>query len=215
MAQSNNGDKHEILNVSMLVMLAYIFDKVIVYAPADCCSVLKKCLAQENEHFIKKITYRTNRYYSGFKYAYWVAAIQVLYAILKTSKDSVLFFSELNVCCFPICNIYSRITHQKMYTLCHRNLEELNEDGTSKRKNIQSRLSDYIFRKMSFAPQNRLLVLGEPIKNNLKQIVSAETILNIIPMLHPYYSCHTNEEREYNSKGTVHIGIVGMIKKKT
>ena len=211
MAQSNNGDKHEILNASMLVMLAYIFDKVIVYAPKSCCNVLKRRLANGNGRELKKITYKETRFYSKFKYKQWVAGLQILYAMLKTDKNCYIFFSEINSYFFVIYNMYSRCVQRRMFSLCHSDLEMLN---TCKCKNLQCYLNNYIFKKMNFAPTNKMLVLGDSIKRNLKSIVSERTFSNIITMIHPYYSDLADNASHYKRENIIHIGIVGAIKEK-
>lgn len=214
LAQPNCGDVHEILNVSMIVMLDKIYQSVEVYAPKDCCDVLKQGLANLQYNCFS-IRFSETRVYTKKQLPFWfICGVQELFCMLKNRKSD-LFFSTLNFLWFPVFNMICFLLKGNMYTLCHNDMEHL-INPIFGRVNIRWRLINYIFKKMSFSKNNYCLVLGESIKDNLFKCARRRTVEgNIIAMNHPYYSVNRSAEvSKQLKKGIIKIAIVGSIKNK-
>lgn len=100
-----------------------------------------------------------------------------------------------------------------MFTLCHNDLEHLLIPKFG-RINLHWHLINYIFKRMSFAHNNKLLVLGKSIKKGLRDIMPPFTYKNTFCMVHPYYSkAFTSQDTEATTN-LIKIGVVGAIKEK-
>lgn len=216
MAQPNKGDTHQILNVSMIIMLSIIYKKVIVYAPKECCEDLKIQLSQKKIQIINKIVFIPNKIYFKSPILFWISCgLQTFKTIYKAQPSDILYFSTLNPIMFPMFNLWCYLSHKDMYTLCHNDLEYLITPKFGK-INLHWHLINFIFKNMQFATHNHLIVLGDSIKNNLKGIIPSKKInKNIISICHPYYSNSIHQNSKVNpSNQYFKIGIVGAIKKK-
>lgn len=215
MAQPNKGDTHQILNVSMVVMLVMIYDHVAVCAPKDCCDDIK---AQLSCNFpsvdTDKVSFKHNRILCGCGIPFWLAiGMQTLWRMMRAEQTAHLYFSTLNPFFFPFFNICCKMTGKMMFTLCHNDLEHLLAPKFG-RVNMHWQLINYIFKRMPFARNNKLLVLGKSIKDGLHDIVPPHTYENTFCIIHPYYSKVCTRQDTEKSKSLIKIGIVGAIKEK-
>lgn len=215
MAHPNVGDTHQILNVSMIVMLAKIYKEVVVYAPADCCDDLRAQINVLDKQLAGHITYITNKILSHKQFPFWLSCgLQTLVSLMKTRKGEDVFFSTLNWLCFPVFNIWCKLSKRHMYTLCHNDLEHLIDPKLGK-INVRWHLINYIFKSMSLAKYNMLIVLGDSIADNLNGIINAKTYqYHILSMCHPYYSLTSSTNSGFHIHGITNIGIVGAVKPK-
>ncbi len=214
LAQPNCGDVHEILNVSMIVMLDKIYQSVEVYAPKDCCDVLKQGLANLQCN-CSSINFSETRVYTKKQLPFWfICGVQELFCMMKNRKSD-LFFSTLNFLWFPVFNMICSLLKGNMYTLCHNDMEHL-INPIFGRVNIRWRMINYIFKKMSFSKNNYCLVLGDSIKKNLFKYAKHDTVeKNIVAINHPYYSVNQSAEVSNQlEKGVIKVAIVGTIKNK-
>lgn len=213
LAQPNYGDAHEILNVSMIVMLDKIYETVQVYAPKDCCEVLRAGL-KKLEHTSSSISFVETKVYTKKQIPFWfICGLQEFFCMLKNRKSD-LFFSTLNFLWFPVFNAFSFLFKGNLYTLCHNDMEHLINPIFGK-INIRWRLINFIFKKMRFASNSYCLVLGNSIKDNLFHCAKIDSVKkHIISMNHPYYSVeNTSPVSERSSTSHIKIAIVGTIKK--
>ena len=210
MAHPNIGDTHQILNTSMILMLGEIYDKVIVYAPKDCCLDLEKQVCNQNACLSTQITYKFNKIYSQRQFLFWITCgFQTLSSMCKTKRGEDIYFSTLNWLCFPLFNLWSRLSKRRMFTLCHNDMEHLINPKTG-RVNVHWHMINYIFKRLSLAKSNMFIVLGDCIAENLKKVVKQDTINNIISICHPYYNL--TELKEVSVTDKIKIGIVGTVK---
>lgn len=213
MAHPNIGDTHQILNVSMLMMLCRIYDEVVVYAPFDCVEDLKEQMSKLDSKHMEKIIYRYNRIISKSQFPFWMCCgLQTLVSLFKTRKGEDIFFSTLNWLCFPLFNTWSALTKRRIFTLCHNDLEHLLKPKFGS-VNVHWHMIRYIFKHMSFAKANFLLVLGDSVKDNLKKILQPNLVNNhVLSICHPYYT-KGNIQSSYGAhhKGWK-IGIAGTVK---
>lgn len=214
MAHPNAGDTHQILNVSMIVMLAKIYKEVVVYAPKDCCNDLKSQINLLDEKLADHITYITTKIVSYKQFPFWLSCgLQTLVSLMKTRKGEDVFFSTLNWLCFPLFNIWCQLSKRHMYTLCHNDLEHLIDPKFGK-INVRWHLINYIFKSMPLAKYNMMLVLGDSIVNNLKGVIKDSTFQHhILSICHPYYSLAPNYNK-LHVHDTINIGITGAVKNK-
>lgn len=214
LAQPNCGDVHEILNVSMIIILDKIYQNVEVHAPKNCCEVLKQGLSNLQYKY-SSIHFFETRVFTKKQLPFWiVCGVQELLCMLK-NRNSDLFFSTLNFLWFPIFNMISFLQKGNLYTLCHNDMEHL-INPIFGHVNIRWRLINYIFKKMTFSKNNYCLVLGESIKKNLFKCAKHNTVeKNIIAINHPYYSVGQSAEVS-NQLGdkVIKFAIVGTIKNK-
>ncbi|MCQ2049476.1 MAG: hypothetical protein MJZ22_00470 [Candidatus Saccharibacteria bacterium] len=210
LAQPNCGDVHEILNVSMIIILDKIYESVKVYAPKDCCEVIE-CALKKMGYDLSSIFFIHTKVYTKKQLPFWfICGIQEFTCMLK-NRNSDLYFSTLNFLWFPIFNASAFLFKGQLFTLCHNDLEHLINPIFGK-LNLRWRLINYIFKKMRFSKNNFCLVLGKSIKNNLFKYAKKETITgNIISINHPYYSENAKTQKK-NNGNTKKIAIVGAIK---
>lgn len=213
MAFTNTDKGHEMINVSIIIMLCKLFKKVEVYAPKKCCDNLFYLLEEigfqgGNLQFINvDNTFRRSipRWiYGGFSSFYY---------LLSTSKKDVVFFSTINPFAFPLLNFISKHRGIKMIHLCHNDLEYLWQEK-HEGINLHYHLINYIFKKMILAPSTFFLVLGDSIKVNIENYVREQTYQQIFSMMHPYMAFpHIENNYQLSSIADIKIGIVGTVYK--
>lgn len=215
LAQKFDGSVHEIINTSILYMLSKTYDEVSVFAPIGTIENLKEQLRLLNNYSIN-LSFHPTHYCAIRKPSILLpfVAIQYFKASIYSAKDCDIFISSYNPIFILFSNFLSRINRQKFYHICHMDLELLR---LSKRGKIdfEWRIIRFVFKNHKLNKSNKLIVLGDSIKNNLKKYMNQDDWLNnVLSIIHPYYLSNDPHENLVHKglNGVLKIGIVNEIR---
>lgn len=218
----HNGEVHLQVNSCFVEMIYQIYpDKRIMYrGENEHIASLKKKLQKKNVHNVEFSAF--DKYYDEKKYNWGLRIVGECIQIIKTLLKGQKLKNELYVwtCLFPtghfFLNLISFFQKEKKHVIIlHGELEFLK----IKNKKSTEKLFGFILKAGMNISSNKTkyIVLGESIKNNLKEIVNEQILNKTYTFLHPYnFNVEMSFSYQYNYKKII-MGTIGtqMLSKKS
>ena len=214
------GNSHEIIDVSLIVILADIFSTVEIYLSSSRTTILRnichKYLTNRRRNDLEsKLNWHKSKL--NLQSLFWMdlfVAIKDAYLMLRGERDALYVFSYGNnrFSLFFV-NFVSRITGRKVLICSHNELDVLLKDNYSILSNWHYLINRF-YRKSNFSENLKILVLGDFIIDNLKKILPEERIRHFISIDHPYFQTEENRNSNFlpkENKDVINIGLVGSV----
>jgi len=207
------GTFHEMYNASSLKMFSEIFDKVDYYTSNEIFSNTKKTLKDIplnvyfKRLFIPNIQSRIGHFLRQF-----MPIFTNSFVLLKANKNDIIFINYNALWALGTVNFLSKILQRRVIIMCHGEMEFLLNDTNL---NCLSRRTMKKFKSKSFRPARNIYfcVLGQSIKNNLKDIVAPLVQEKLISFEHSYI--FRKKVKHLNSSSTqIKIGALGALRTK-
>jgi len=200
------GSIHEMIDSSLIVEFAEFSHKVNVYFLHTRSKVIEDAVHNLNpSHKVSFFSIYNIKRESAYR-DFIGAIVEAWLLAFKSNKDSLLVCSFANRFSKYTLNFLSKLLKRKVVLCAHVDLETVNYKG----KGHYWYLVNRFYSHQSLSPYLRILVLGDNIKQNLKNYISVDRLRFFISSDHPYYSYRVNEDHAINSN-TIHIGVVGSI----
>lgn len=201
-----DGSAHEMVDSSLITEFAEFSNETYVYFLRSRLEVLEKAVNNlKPMHSVKFSDIYNIKRESAIKDLIG-AIIEGWLLIFKSDKNSLFVCSFANRFTRYSLNFLSRLLKRKVIICAHNDLETVNYKGKGHWWYLVNRF--YLHQNLS--PYLRILVLGDNIKQNLKDYISRDRLRFFISTDHPYYIDNSNTNYTFNHN-TINIGVVGQI----
>lgn len=219
----SSGNYHEVINMSYLYLISKCYDEVVyVCDKSSYDNSLEKLAAQglhvdnvKNIH-IKSKHYKNRKYWGSINYCRYHfrgSLLDILY-YLKSEKGADVFYNNNMLCGLNIANIISKIKKNRLFIMCHSEINILEKENMGYgemitkfllRRFLKRRISSYL----------NVIVLGDDIRKNVLCHANPANAERIKSMDHSYFRVDSNVlPYDFpNNNGNIKIGIPSLINK--
>lgn len=208
--------EHEVINTSIVWMLASQGFTITYYASLSSIDNLKKILLEQNKKNVldcisfKKI-YIASANSSDLKRTF-ISALYNIWFMLKSKSNTILLFNYNNYLSIHATNILSKLLQKNIITCCHAEMESLKQARPGKVA-LRHRLLNDFFKRRNISNKSRFVVFGDSIKKNLEVLLSEKTSNYFIAIDHPYFAFDLSEKKANPRNTELNLGVVGVVKK--
>lgn len=213
------GNTHEIIDASLIISIAKLFDRVELYLSTSRCAILTdicSSYAKQNgeSESLSNCNWHGVQYdlKSDFLIDIYVALIDA-FILLKGKKKDVFIFSYGNSrFSLYVVNFLSRLLKRNVVVCAHNELDVLVKEKYPINPNWFYLINRF-YRKTQWSKNIRFLVLGDFIIDNLRKTLPADRIAHFYSVDHPYFQ---TQQRNENGKATfsddvIKVGLVGTV----
>lgn len=210
---------HEQFNMSLLLMLGMVYDKVECRASSYFISRAKRETIERNINNIKYtsvfVVPGTSRL--ALLIRYLISAFNSCRFLVFTPSDRIIVYNYNNLFAIRLLNWLNKICHKKVIIFCHGELELL-LPATIEVGWLHKILS-YLARDFFMKSKTRIAdglyfsVLGTSIKSNLHNLLSADKMRHFIAVDHAYLFADNVPDFHGQSEMCLRCGTAGRINK--
>lgn len=209
--------EHEIINTSLLLMVATNHQCIHYYGSMSSINNVKKLLTEQKKtDILNNVTFKIIKLPAPSAKDIYRNSISALYNIwftLTLSNRHLTIFNYNNYLSGHLVNLISRLFSKSLIICCHAEIEMLSSAIPNGKIALKQRLLNHLFRKNRWSSHLKFLVFGDSIAANLNRILKDEEKYNkILSIDHPYFSSYENAGLT-NQSSNIKIGVVGVIKK--
>lgn len=214
------GNSHEIIDVSLIVILANLFDLVDINLSKSRSKILfdicSKYLTKKGRIGLEeKLRWRYSKL--DIKSLFWMdffVAIKDAFLMLFGEKNALYVYSYGNSrFSIHLVNLISRITNKRVVICAHNELDVLLKENYSIKSNWHYLINRF-YRNTNWSRNLKILVLGDFIIDKLRNVLPKERVDHFISIDHPYFRTDNKSQFENFSKNTdgiINIGLAGSV----
>ena len=202
-----DGNTHEIIDSSIIIMLSILYEHVTVMFLKERCHIIneivKEQINDENIDYSSINNIKRNGVIHDL-----IAAFKEAWIILKGPHDALYFSTYNNMFSCHINNFIAKITNKQVILCCHSELNEI----TSRHSNFNNYWAFLIRRfylKTKLAKSLKLIVFGNHIINELAKYVNKKRLEFFYSLDHPYFSSPKKNIHILNNH--INIAIIGSL----
>lgn len=213
------GNSHEIIDVSLIVMLTKVFSAVEIHLSATRTTILSdlchRYLSKKNRtDLAEKMSWYSSKLdiTSLFLMDIFVA-LKDAWLMIKGDRDALYLFSYGNSrFSIHLVNFLAKLTRKNVLICAHNELDVLLKDNYSIRSNWHYLINRF-YRKTRWSDHTKILVLGDFIIDKLRGVLPEERVNHFISLDHPYFQTDDQEQMMVDSKedNEINIGLVGSV----
>lgn len=214
------GNSHEIVDVSLIVILSKLYSAVEIFLSASRVTALKeichKYLIRRNRTDLEE---KMNWHRSSLdvRSLFWMdvfVSLKDMWLMLKGEKNAIYLFSYgNNRFSIHLVNLLARLTKKNVVICAHNELDVLIKDDYSIRSNWHYLINRF-YRRTKWADTLKILVLGDFIVDKLKTVLPQDRVAHFITLDHPYFQTEDGPVPVAETKATdgeVNIGLAGSV----
>lgn len=218
-----NGEFHQVINASVLIMSSITFETVYYIGQYSACDKMKGFVLEvdkTNQYkniFFKPITYNFKFNSNGWGhiakllYCSWVT----IYYYIKIPKGATLIINQNIVTVLHFLNFLSKFKKNKVVVFCHSELEIICSPKTNLAKSqiLISWLLDSFFKKTKISAHIKFVLLGDYMKETFCNNIASYNSTAIFSIDHPYLKAPIIDNYSLSAlyKDKIKIGIPGLI----
>lgn len=213
------GNSHEIIDVSLIVMLAKVFSAVEIHLSVTRTTILsdlcQRYLSKKNRtDLAEKMSWYSSKLdiTSLFLMDIFVA-LKDAWLMIKGDRDALYLFSYGNSrFSIHLVNFLAKLTRKNVLICAHNELDVLLKENYSIRSNWHYLINRF-YRKTRWSDHTKILVLGDFIIDKLRGVLPEERVTHFISLDHPYFQTDDQEQMMVDSKedNKINIGLVGSV----
>lgn len=218
----SKGCYHEVINISYLIMIMKSYDNIIYIADRTACANVKKQLDNLNiRHcqitFISKRIPKVPILKDGYAYVVQMILIGLFdwFYSIKYKNDDIFYNGNVFYGIFLL-NYLPFGTHNRLFILCHSELENIQKDRRSPIEKFQGSFWRFIFGKCSLSKRFHFILLGDRMCEYFKKQINVNNQNLVYSIDHPYIRCQYQESyrgdcKVYEFSDYVKIGIPSLV----
>lgn len=190
----SRGSYHEVINLTYLMMIAALYDKVTYIAASSSCAVMSDLLHsfgfdKDNitfvgktfaEEEVKKVS--ANKFGERLKYS-WLK----YYYYMKQPSDVDVFYNNGLFLAISLISWFSFGKRNKVFSLCHTEMEVIDPRTASRfSKKVSSWYFGWIFRHTILPEKFTFILLSDNMKEYFRKFISPRNADRIQAIEHPY-----------------------------
>lgn len=190
----SRGNYHEVINLTYLMMITALYDKVTYIAAKSSCAVMSDFLQSFGfdkdkitfvgktfaEEEVKKVS--ANKFGERLKYS-WLK----YYYYMKQPSDVDVFYNNNLFLAISLISWFSFGKRNKVFSLCHNEMEVIDPRAASRfSKKVSSWYFGLIFRHTVLPEKFTFILLSDNMKEHFKKFISPRNADRIQSIEHPY-----------------------------